>query len=215
VADEHAPVARRATSKAPIKYKRHLRNYILDKGLQLRYIGLVSVLSAAICALLGWLIFTQRTQASRTIIHSLETADFLGAEQKAEIVQHLTRSDFSVVLRMGLVCAGLIVVLSMFLVVLTHKAAGPLHMIGAMFDRLAAGQLPLVHRLRHGDEFQLFHKKFKDMCNALRVRAEDDIRLSETLVAACRRANVDESGDLGHALDELSKLAKEKQAALE
>jgi hypothetical protein len=201
-------------SPLPIKHKRYLRNYIVDKRLQLRYIGVVTLISAAISTLLGWLIYGQRSQASRTIVRSLETADFLGAAQKAEIVQHLTSSDSSVILRMGLVCAGLIVVLSLFLVVVTHKAAGPLHVIGNFFDQLAAGKLPFVHNLRRGDEFQIFHKKFKDMCNVLRHRAEEDIDACEAFLRACAAARVDESGELGHALDELRKLKKEKEASL-
>jgi hypothetical protein len=198
----------------PKPHKRHLRNYIIDKRLQLRYIGLVSLLSAAISALLGYFIWSQRSQASRTIIHSLETADFLGANQKAEIVQHLASSDLTVVLRMGLVCAGMILVLSLFLVVMTHKAAGPLHVIGGYFDRLTAGSLPLVHNLRRGDEFKMFHKKFKDMCNTLRQRAEEDIDTIELFLGACAGAHVDESAALGHALEDLRKLKREKEASL-
>lgn len=198
----------------PAKHKRYLKNYILNSSLQLRYIGAVSLISAAICALLGWIIFSQRSQASRTIIKSLETADFLGPDQKAEIVQHLTQSDTSVLLNMTLVCAGLILVLSVFLVVMTHKVAGPLHVIGLYLDKLAAGRLPLVHNLRQGDELQSFHKKFKDMCNSLRSAAENDITACEGLVAACKAAHVDESGALGHALEDLRKMAREKEAAL-
>jgi hypothetical protein len=199
---------------ALVRHRRHLRNYLLDKRLQLRYIGLVSVLSAAISTLLGWLIFSQRSQASQTIIHSLATADFLGAEQKAEIVGHLTRSDASVILRMGIVCAGLIVILSFFLVVLTHKVAGPLHVMGATFERLAAGQLPIVHDLRHGDELRAFHARMQGMCAALRDRAEADAAVAEAFLAACAREGVDESGELGHALEELRKLARDKRLAL-
>ena len=195
-------------------HKRYLRNYIIDKRLQLRYIAVVSLLSAALSALLGWLIWSQRSRASRTIVHSLESADFLGAEQKAEIVRHLASSDLSVVLRMGLVCLGLIVVMSIFLVVITHKVAGPLHVIGLYFDRLAAGSLPFVHNLRRGDELKVFHKKFKDMCNALRHRAEQDIDAIDRFAAACAEARVDESGALGHALEDLRKLSREKQGSL-
>jgi methyl-accepting chemotaxis protein len=197
-----------------LTHRRYLRNYIVDKDLQLRYIGLVTLISAGVSALLGWLIYSQRSQASQTIVKSLETADFLGVEQKAEIVQHLTSSDMSVVLRMGLVCAGLIVVLSMFLVVMTHKVAGPLHVIGGYFDQLTAGKLPLVHNLRRGDEFKVFHKKFKDMCNVLRQRAEEDIDACNGFVRACGAARIDETGELGHALEELRKLKKEKEASL-
>lgn len=194
--------------------RRRLRNYIIDTRLQLRYIGMVTLVSAVISALLGYLIWMQRSQASRTIVHSLESVDFLGVQQKAEIVQHLRHSDASVLLRMGLVCGGLIIVLSMFLVVMTHKVAGPLHVIGNYLDRLTSGRLPLVHNLRHGDEFRVFHKKFKDMCNALRARAETDVDAGRAFVAACRGAGVDESGALGHALEELSQMNKDKEASL-
>lgn len=197
-----------------VKHRRYLRNYIIDKSLQLRYIGVVSLLSAGVCALLGYLIWSQRNQASQTLIESLVNTDFVGTQQRAEIVQRLTQSDSSMVWTMALICAGLIVVLSMFLVVMTHKVAGPLHVIGIYLDRLAAGRLPLVHNLRHGDELQIFHKKFKDMCNSLRVRAETDIALSEGLLAACKAAGVDESGALGHALEDMRKMSREKDASL-
>ncbi len=208
------PPALAPLSPAPVKHRRHLRNYIIDKRLQLRYIGGVSLLSAAISTLLGWIIWSQRSHASRTIIRSLEAVDWLEADQKAQIVQHLTGSDLSVLLRMGLVCAGLIVVLSLFLVVMTHKVAGPLHMIGNEFDKLAAGKLPLVHDLRRGDELQSLHKKFRDMCNAVRRRAEEDVEVYGGFLGACAAAQVDESGALGHALDELRAKQRERAASL-
>jgi hypothetical protein len=198
----------------PVRHRRHLRNYIIDKNLQLRYIGFVSLLSAAISALLGYLIWSQRSQASGTIIRSLDAVDWIDREQKAEIIAHLTGSDLTVLLRMGLVCAGLIVVLSAVLVVMTHKAAGPLYVIGGYFDQLAAGRLPLVHNLRRGDEFKVFHKKFKDMCNALRGRAEEDMEAYARFLAACAAAKVDESGAVGHSLEELRRLRREKEASL-
>jgi hypothetical protein len=210
----HPPTSAAPLSLAPVKHRRHLRNYIVDSRLQLRYIGVVSLLSAAISTLLGWIIWSQRSQASRTIIRSLEAVDWLGPEQKADIVQHLTGSDLTVLLRMGLVCGGLIVILSLCLVVMTHKVAGPLYVIGNYFDALAAGRLPLVHNLRRGDEFQSFHKKFKDMCNALRVRAEQDIEIAGAFLRACKAANVDESGAVGHGLEDLRRRVREKEASL-
>jgi hypothetical protein len=117
--------------------------------------------------------------------------------------------------RMGLVCGGLIIVLSGVLLVMTHKAAGPLYVIGSYFDTLASGRLPLVKNLRRGDEFKTFHKKFRDMCNALRGRAEQDAELYSAFLAACTAAGVDESGAVGHSLDELRKQRREKEESLE
>src|SRR5262249_44450275 len=145
----------------PLKHKRYLRNYIIDKRLQLRYIAVVPLASAAICTPLGYMIWAQRAQASQTIRRSLaQAADFIGPSQQAEILAHLAGSDTTVLVRMALVCGALILVLSGVLVVMTHKAAGPLYVIGGYFDKLFAGKLPLVHNLRRGDEFKTFHKKF-------------------------------------------------------
>jgi methyl-accepting chemotaxis protein len=217
LASEHSPGGAGALADAsalPTRHKRFWRNYLIDRRLQLHYIGAVSLISAAVSALLGWLIWSQRSQASRTISRSLETADFLGADQKAEIMRHLASSDLSGILRMGFVCAGLIAVVSLLLMVVTHRVAGPLHVIGGYFDQLAAGKLPLVHNLRRRDEFKVFHKKFKDMCNVLRHRAEVDIEAVDGFLQACDAAGVDEGGALGHALEELRKLGREKEGAL-
>jgi hypothetical protein len=202
-------------STLPVKHRRYLRNYIVDKRLQLRYIAVVSLLSAAISALLGWLIWSQRAQASQTVRKILVGAgDFIGPNQQAEILQHLAGSDSTVLLRMALVCGALILVLSGVLVVMTHKVAGPLYVIGGYFDKLAAGRLPLVHNLRRGDEFKVFHKKFRDMCNALRVEAEKDAELYGLFLAACAEARVDETGAMGHSLEELRRLKQEKEQSL-
>ena len=199
----------------PVKHRRYLRNYIIDKRLQLRYIAVVSLLSAAISGLLGWMIWSQRAQASQTIRRSLvEAADFVGPSQQAEILQHLTGSDTTVLLRMALVCGALILVLSGVLVVMTHKVAGPLYVIGGYFDKLAAGRVPLVHNLRRGDEFKSFHRKFKDMCNALRFRAEEDATIYGAFLTACAEARIDESGAVGHSLEELRRQKREKEESL-
>lgn len=201
-------------SSAPARHRRLVRNFLIDKRLQLRFIAIVSIVSASISALLGWMIWAQRADASQTLRDSLLGADFIGPTQRAEIIQHLAGTDVSVIIRMGLVCAALILVLSAVLVVMTHKVAGPLHVIAGNFDKLAGGQLPLVHNLRRGDELKTFHKKFKDMCNALRARAEEDAAAYGAFIEACKAANVDESGAIGHGLEELRRLKREKEKSL-
>ena len=52
------------------RHKRKLSNYLLDKSLQLRYILLVTLLSAAIASALGYMIYDQRRAASESSIPS-------------------------------------------------------------------------------------------------------------------------------------------------
>ncbi len=188
-------------------HRRHWRHYLIDKRLQLRYVGLVALLSAALCGLLGWLIWQQQNEASRGVQQGLASIDYLTPEDKALVVGHMQSSDLNFVLVMFGVCLGLIAVLSLFLVALTHKAAGPLYKIGLYLDEIAAGRLPAVHDLRRGDEF-------KRMTEALRKRAEGEARTYGAFVAACEQAGVGGAGPLGHALEELAKLKREKEEAV-
>lgn len=195
-------------------HRRHWRNYIIDKRLQLRYVGLVALLSAAVCGLLGWLIWEQQSEASRAVQHSLASIDYLTPEDKALVVGHMQSSDLQFVLVMFGVCLGLIAVLSAFLVVLTHKAAGPLYKVGLYLDEIAAGRLPQVYDLRRGDEFKRFFEKFKHMVEVLRERAQTDARAFGAFAAACEHADIAGAGPLGRALEDLGKLKREKDEAL-
>ncbi|HKA87903.1 MAG TPA: methyl-accepting chemotaxis protein [Haliangiales bacterium] len=196
------------------EHRRHWRHYLIDKRLQLRYVGLVALLSLALCGLLGWLIWQQQNEASAAVRQSLASIDYLTPEDKALVVGHMQSADLNFVLVMAGVCFGLIAVLSLFLVVLTHKAAGPLYKIGQYLDDIAAGRLPVVHDLRRGDEFKRFFEKFKRMTESLRGRAEAEARAFGAFAAACGEAGLAGAGELGHALEELDELKREKEAAV-
>ncbi len=53
------------------QYKRKWANYLLDKKLQLRYVLLVTILSALISGSLGYLIYNQEHRASEDLAASL------------------------------------------------------------------------------------------------------------------------------------------------
>jgi len=197
------------------EHRRHLRNYILDKGLQLRYVGAVALLSAALCGVLGWLIWQQQVEASNAVLSSVAASDYLPPEVRAEVSARLHSSDLEFVLVMAGVCLGLITVLSLFLVVLTHNVAGPLYKIGQYLDEIHAGRLPVMHDLRRWDEFKRFFEKFRRMIEALRIRAAHEAEVFAGFAAACEQAGVAGKGPLGHAVEELGQLGKEKERSLE
>lgn len=192
---------------------RKLSNYLLNKSLQLRYVAFVTVMSAVISGALGYLIWRQEADASNYVLQAFD-AFTKDAELRGAISDRLQSGDDRLILEMAAAGLGLVVVLFLYLVVMTHKVAGPLYVIGNYFDKLANGRLPLVHNLRRGDEFKTFHKKFKDMCNALRVRAEEDSEIYGLFLAQCAQAKVDESGALGHGLEEMRKSKREKEDSL-
>ena len=197
------------------KHRRFMRNYLLDKKLQLRYIGFVTVLSLVICAILGYFIWYQRSYATKIIIETLQAADWIEPGLKDQITSTLEGSDMTMLFKMAAVCFGLILVLSAFLVVMTHKVAGPLYKVGMYFERIKEGKLPEVRDLRKGDEFQEFFRHFKKMCETVRGRAQADVDAYDRFLAAVDKAGLSREGDLGHSIEELEKLRRDKVAALE
>lgn len=193
------------------KHHRKLSNYLLDKKLQLRYVLLVSILSAVIAATLGYMIYDQRRIASESIEGDLKvlTQADTSKEFQEQVTNGLESDDQILVYKMVVVGFGLVVILSAYLVIMTHKVAGPLFKISMYFERMAEGRLGAVTPLRRGDMLQDFFGDFKTMHESLRARAVADVDAMERIASALRatRNEADYRGEargkLEDALDSL------------
>ncbi len=201
------------------KHRRHLSNYMLDKSLQLRYVAFVSVLSAIIAGSLGYLIYRQENRASDTIVSTVGEMGKGGdpegwGDLQKEIGDDLRGNDKMLVWKMAGVGLGLVLVLSLYLVVMTHKVAGPLYKVTGYFAKMEVGKLGDVWPLRKGDMMQEFYNAFKDTHDTLRARAQRDNGLTGRFLEACTAAGVSREGELGHELDELEAHHKARSDAL-
>jgi len=165
-------------------HRRHLSNYLLDKSLQLRYVAFVTLLSAVLFGVLGYLVWQQENSATQTIVSTLETSDF-SAELKAEIIGELSHDDSSLVLEMAGGAVAMIVVLSLFLILMTHKVAGPLYKVSRYFDEMSEGKLSEVYPLRKWDQLADFYDKFKAMHDTLRARHQAEMATLGRFLDAC------------------------------
>jgi nitrogen fixation/metabolism regulation signal transduction histidine kinase len=198
-------------SPAPrAQHQRKLANYLLDKSLQLRYILLVTILSAMISGALGYMIYDQRRTASESIERDLQTltqADASRQEFEEHVASVLESDDQALIYKMVAVGFGLVVILSAYLVIMTHKVAGPLFKVSTYFDQMAEGRLGVVTPLRRGDMLQDFFGDFKSMHESLRARSQADLAAMEHALAALRQAPVEADaashGKLHDALDAL------------
>lgn len=195
------------------RYKRKLSNYLLDKKLQLRYVMFVTILSGAIAGSLGYLIYQQRHTASASIesdLAALTQDDASLADFQHQVGSQMEAEDRALIYKMIGVGVGLVLILSLYLLIMTHKVAGPLYKVSMYFDRMAEGRLGKVTPLRRGDMLQDFYGNFRDMHEAVRGRLVDDAGAMERAAAALReRAG---EGDLARVLAALDEhLAKRKQ----
>ncbi|MBP6628941.1 MAG: hypothetical protein KA297_05900 [Kofleriaceae bacterium] len=188
-------------------YKRHLSNFLLDKRLQLRYVLLLTIVSAIISGALGYLIYRQEAAASEALAEGLATFT-----TDTEISQNMRAGDRQLVVTMALVGVGLVVILSAYLVVMTHKVAGPLFKVSLYFDKMAAGRLGFVGNLRKGDMLVDFYGNFKEMHEAVRARFGADAEVMAALVSAAQGHAA--GGDLAAQLAALDQHVTTRRAAL-
>jgi hypothetical protein len=188
------------------RHQRKLSNYLLDKNLQLRYILLVTLLSAVISGALGTMIYSQSRLASESIERDLQVLT-LADTSRQEFTSILAGKDQALIYEMMGLGLGLVVILSAYLVIMTHKVAGPLFKVSTYFEQMADGRLGPVTPLRRGDMLQDFFGDFKSMHESLRVRAQADVAVMEQALTALRDARGEaDAGARGKLDDALAAL---------
>src|SRR5450755_838460 len=188
---EGGPVSR------PI-YKRKVRNYLLDAGLQLRYTATIVVVAIFLTAGLGFKMY----QATRDVSKVILWTSLVDPASADELQSQFANSDRVVL--WGIVGFGVVLILSISAVgiLITHKVAGPLHKIASFYGRVRDNRLaPVPQNLRKGDELQEFYVAFREMHQSLRGRAEDDVRVLGNAMAVLETSPEPRSPSLQKALD--------------
>ena len=142
------------TAMARPAYKRKVKNYLLDVGLQLRYTATIVVIAIVLTAILGHRIYQATRDTSKVILWT----GLVDPATAQELQSQFAQSDRTVLF--GIIGFGIILVLSISGVgiLLTHKVAGPLYKISSFFGRIRDNRLgPAPAKLRKGDELQDFY----------------------------------------------------------
>ena len=198
-------------SPAP-RYRRKLRNYLIDAGLQLKYTLFIILMGILVTTVLGWKIYDTTQDSSKIILMTGLVDPAIEAELKAQF-----RSNDRVVL-FGIVGFGVLLALSVAAagIYITHKVAGPLFSIEGICARVRDNKLApsLRQQLRRGDELQDFYFTFREMYEALRTRADRDVKVLGEAIAQLERAGAD-GGPGRESLEQLRRLRDEKLSSLE
>jgi hypothetical protein len=193
-------------------YKRKVRNYLLDAGLQLRYTATIVVVAIFLTAGLGFKMYQATREISKIILFT-GLADPTTAQ---ELQSQFANSDRVVL--WGIIGFGLVLVLSISAVgiLITHKVVGPLYKISSLFARVRDNRLGAAPAgLRKGDELQEFYSSFREMHQAVRERVVDDVRVLGSIVAVMEAGSEARAPSVQRALEELRQLRKQKEDSLE
>ena len=200
-----------AAAARPV-YKRKMRNYLLDVGLQLRYTATIVVVAIFLTAGLGFKMYQATREISRIILFT-GLADPATAQ---ELQQQFANSDRIVL--WGIIGFGIVLVLSISAVgiLITHKVVGPLYKISSLFARVRDNRMSAAPAgLRKGDELQDFYTGFREMHEAVRARVVEDVNVVGAAVAAIETSGAASTPAVQRALDELRQLKKRKEESLE
>jgi hypothetical protein len=192
-------------------YKRKMRNYLLDVGLQLRYTATIVLVAIFLTAGLGFKMYQATREISRIIL-------FTGLADPAtanELQSQFANSDRIVL--WGIIGFGIVLVLSISAVgiLITHKVVGPLYKISSLMGRVRDNRMiPAPAGLRKGDELQEFYSSFREMYEALRTRVAGDVQALGNAISALEAVNPKQPG-MQEALNELRELRRQKEQSLE
>ena len=184
------------------KPKRHLRNYLLDTGMQLKLASYLLAFAVALSLGLGWHLWTAYRETSEVVsLAAPEVASALASEDRWRIVQ------VSIILALVLLC------LLGASVVITHRIAGPAFVIRRTCSNVAEGNLSRPRPLRTRDLLVDLGDAVATMVDALRDRESVD-RDAMLRAAAILRDPGATPDACAAAAAELERLAAEKEARL-
>lgn len=178
-------------------FKRSVKNYLLDRELQLRYTLVMVAISGALTTGLGWMVYHFIREASEVVsLRALDPTD----TEAVHMQQQFAHNDR--LLLAGLVGFGLLmcILLAGYGIVLTHKVAGPLFKISTYMNRIRDGKLGRITPLRAGDQLTDFFDTFARMHESLSQRTREEIATLELAVTEVEQAGLREAAERLRAL---------------
>jgi len=194
-------------SQKPYTHRRQIRNYLLDRKVQLTIAAVMVVITSLLTAGLGMAWYTEVRNASAVI--QVNAISALGVDTATGLADELAANDLKrllVLVGFGIALAFLVVGYG---IVMTHKIAGPLFKMKRYLGEIEEGRLDRLAGLRKGDQLQEFFTALDHMQTALRGRAEADLALLDQVIAA-----VDKGEDVRALLPQVRQAAEAKRARL-
>jgi hypothetical protein len=177
------------------------RHYLVDRGFQLKYALFMAGAGLAVAAVFGVWIHQAHAQATALLAPDPETRALV------------ERSDRLLLGAFAAIAGLLAAALGLLGVVITHRIAGPVFVMGHYLRVLADGRFPRMRTLRRSDELKGFFRTFIDAVDLMKVREAKHTAVLEDAVRRMREA-LPAAPDLGPAIDALARAAQERRAAL-
>ena len=188
--------------------KRRLRNYLLDKGFQLKYTAMVVVVTVvtavAVTTGVGWWLGNEAYQSSREASQMLtmqsgagmdvddSLQSFLEEQAREEDERVKDRIYTGIVWMVVIISLALTLVLGLTGIVVTHKVVGPAYKLQMLLGKVEQGSFNVRGGFRKGDELQALGEAFKRMVASLRERREEELAQLDEAIEKAKAKDADD-----------------------
>jgi hypothetical protein len=191
-----------SNSRAPAK--RHIRNYLIDRRFQLRWMFRVIVIISIIVAIMGYFLYQTIADATDQMLAQKLGDVELTDESVAAFVDQAANDKEITIYTLIIWLCSLVVFISLVTIALTHRIAGPIYKMRKIFASIDGDNLCLWdNRLRKGDELKEAFEDFDDMLRRLREHRRDDAATLEII-----RSSISDVESCKEATDQLDRLLK-------
>ena len=166
--------------------KRRIRNFLIDRRFQLRWVFRVMITISIIVIFMGYLLYRTVADATDQML-AQKLGDVELTKDSIEAFIQQSQDDKSMILWILILSlCTLVILLSLTTIVITHKVAGPIYKMRKVFSSISGDNLRLWDKLRRGDELQEAFDELADMLSRLREhrrRDTDELASIQKLVA--------------------------------
>ena len=195
-----------ANAAAPPRYKRSVKNYLIDSRFQLKYTSFILIASLMVAVPLGAFLFVTSkavvAEGAKVVEESKKVSDVVkmsikndpiygsdpelakafsdaaGGNDEKIIAQQRALENQQRTLLMALVggLSLMVMLIGVLGIYFTHKVAGPIYMMKGLLKQVGDGRLNFNRRPRKGDELQDFFEAFTAMVAKLKEHQEVEVK---------------------------------------
>jgi hypothetical protein len=180
----------------------HRRSYLVDRGFQLKYALLLAAVGALLSVVFGFWLYQAHVQATQLVPLDDELRAMVG------------RSDRVLLYAFGAIAGLTALAFGLVGILVTHRVAGPIYVMGHYLTVLAQGRFPRMRTLRRSDELKRFFLVFLQAVEGMKRREARHAAVLEDAVERMRAAAV-RSPELAPAIEALAAAARERRIALQ
>ena len=157
------------------KTQRRVRNYLVDRPFQLKYTGMVLLVTVSVASGLGYVAYGFSKGQTEALTAHIAAQPDLDPDTATDLERFAQQEDRKI--RNAIIAGVLLLTLALGLtgIVVTHRVVGPAYRMRRLFRHVAEGKIEITTGIRKGDELQELYHSFAQMVESLRDQRGEEI----------------------------------------